>query len=150
MDTQVTPSVQKILVVTDHFSHHIQAYKVPDKRAITIAKCLYDEYFHHYGFPRRLMSDQGKEFCNDILKEMCYYLNIKKIANNTLSPSIQWRCGKSTSGVAPNDRETGQQKAQEVARPSRYNHSRLQFDEVTSHRLFALLFNDGTQAPPAC
>ena len=31
MDTQVTPSVQKILVVTDHFSHHIQAYKVADK-----------------------------------------------------------------------------------------------------------------------
>ena len=25
------------------------------------------------------MSDQGKEFCNNILKEMCYYLNIKKI-----------------------------------------------------------------------
>ena len=52
MDPQITPSVQKILVVTDHFSHHIQAYKVPDKRAITIAKCLYDEYFRHYGFPR--------------------------------------------------------------------------------------------------
>ena len=31
MDPQVTPSVQKILVVTDHFSRHIQAYKVPDK-----------------------------------------------------------------------------------------------------------------------
>ena len=79
MDTQVTPSVQKILVITDHFSRHVQAYKVADKRAIMIAKCLYDEYFRHYGFPRRLMSDQGKEFCNDILKEMCYYLNIKKI-----------------------------------------------------------------------
>ena len=52
MDPQITPSVQKILVVTDHFSRHVQAYKVPDKRAITIAKCLYDEYFCHYGFPR--------------------------------------------------------------------------------------------------
>ena len=31
MDPQVMPSVQKILVVTDHFSHHVQAYKVPDK-----------------------------------------------------------------------------------------------------------------------
>ena len=31
MDTQVTPSVQKILVVTDHFSRHVQAYKVADK-----------------------------------------------------------------------------------------------------------------------
>ena len=86
MDTQVTPSVQKILVITDHFSCHVQAYKVADKRAITIAKCLYDEYFCHYGFPRRLMSDQGKEFCNDILKEMCYYLNIKKIRTTPYHP----------------------------------------------------------------
>ena len=31
MDPQVTPSVQKILVITDHFSCHVQAYKVPDK-----------------------------------------------------------------------------------------------------------------------
>ena len=86
MDPQVTPSVQKILVVTDHFSHHVQAYKVPDKRAIMVAKCLYDEYFRHYGFPRRLMSDQGREFCNDILKEMCYYLNIKKIRTTPYHP----------------------------------------------------------------
>ena len=78
MNTKVHPTVAKILVITDHFSHHVQAYKVKDKRAVTIAKCLYDNYFRHYRFPRRLMSDQGKEFCNNILKEMCYYLNIKK------------------------------------------------------------------------
>ena len=86
MDPQLKPSVQKILVVTDHFSRHVQAYKVSDKRAITIAKCLYDNYFRHYGFPRRLLSDQGKEFCNDILKEMCYYLNIKKIRTTAYHP----------------------------------------------------------------
>ena len=32
------------------------------------------------------MSDQGKEFCNDILKEMCYYLNIKKIRTTPYHP----------------------------------------------------------------
>ena len=86
MDPQLKPSVQKILVVTDHFYRHVQAYKVSDKRAITIAKCLYDNYFRHYGFPRQLLSDQGREFCNDILKEMCYYLNIKKIRTTAYHP----------------------------------------------------------------
>ena len=52
MNTKVCPNVVKILVITDHFSHHMQAYKVKDKRAVTIAKCLYDNYFRHYGFPR--------------------------------------------------------------------------------------------------
>ena len=33
-----------------------------------------------------MMSDQGREFCNDILKEMCYYLNIKKIRTTPYHP----------------------------------------------------------------
>ena len=86
MDLQTQPAVQKVLVITDHFSRHVQAYKVPDKRAITITKCLYDQYFRHNGFPRCLMSDQGKEFCNNILKEMCYYLNIKKVRTTPYHP----------------------------------------------------------------
>ena len=82
MNTKVHPTLAKILVITDHFSYHMQAYKVEDKRA----KCLYNNYFRHYGFPRQLMSDQGKEFCNNILKEMCYYLNIKKIRTMLYHP----------------------------------------------------------------
>ena len=84
--TKKKPVVQKILVVTDHFSRFIQAYKVKDKRAITITKCLYDNYFRHYGFPRRLLSDQGTEFCNAVLNEMCIYLNIKKLCTSPYHP----------------------------------------------------------------
>ena len=78
--------VQKILVVTDNFSWFVQAYKVKDKRAITIAKCLYDNYFRHYGFPQRLLSHQGTELCNAILNEMCIYLNIKKLRTSPYHP----------------------------------------------------------------
>ena len=79
IETKKKPVVQKILVVTDHFSRFVQAYKVKDKRAITIAKCLYDKYFRHYGFPQHLLSGQGTEFCNAVLNEMCIYLNIPNI-----------------------------------------------------------------------
>ena len=105
MNTKICPMVVKILVITDHFSHHVQAYKVDDKRAVTIAKCLYGNYFRHYGFPRQLMYDQGKEFCNNILKEMCYYLNIKNICTMPYHPqsnrsiehvhyTLHWMIGK--------------------------------------------------------
>ena len=86
VETKKKPVVQKILVVTDHFSRFVQAYKVKDKRAITIAKCLYDNYFRHYGFPRHLLSDQGTEFCNAILNKMCIYLNIKKLRTSPYHP----------------------------------------------------------------
>ena len=52
MNTKICPAVAKILVITDHFSCHVQAYKVDNKRAVTITKCLYDNYFTHYRFPR--------------------------------------------------------------------------------------------------
>ena len=40
MNTKVHPTVAKILIIMDYFSCHMQAYKVKDKRAVTIAKCL--------------------------------------------------------------------------------------------------------------
>ena len=86
IETKKKLVVQKILVVTDHFSRFVQAYKVKDKRAITITKCLYDNYFRHYGFPRRLLSDQGTEFCNAVLNKMCIYLNIKKLSTSPYHP----------------------------------------------------------------
>ena len=86
VETKKKPVVQKILVVTNHFSQFVQAYKVKDKRAITITKCLYDNYFRHYGFPQHLLSDQGTEFCNAILNEMCIYLNIKKLCTSPYHP----------------------------------------------------------------
>ena len=51
MNTKICPSVAKILIMMYHFSCHVQAYKVEDKRAVTIAKWLYDNYFRHYRFP---------------------------------------------------------------------------------------------------
>ena len=86
IETRKKPVVQKILVVTDHFSQFVQAYKVKDKRAITITKCLYDNHFRHYGFPRCLLSNKGTEFCNTILNEMCIYLNIKKLHTSPYHP----------------------------------------------------------------
>ena len=86
VETKKKPVVQKILVVTEHFSQFVQAYKVKDKRAITITKCLYDNYFRHYSFPRSLLSDQRTNFCNAILNKMCIYLNIKKLRTSLYHP----------------------------------------------------------------
>ena len=78
--------VQKLLVVVDHFSRYIQAYKIADKTALATAKCLYDNFFRHFGFPQCLMSDQGKEFCNSIIESLCIYLGIKKIRTTAYHP----------------------------------------------------------------
>ena len=150
MNTKVHPTVAKIPVITDHFSHHMQAYKVNDKRAVTIAKCLYDNYFRHYGFPRRLMSDQGKEFCNNILKEMCYYLNIKKIHTMPYHPqsnrsikrvhyTLCWMIGKL-------DNKRCKSWVDHLAT----NHPCLQHDTFANNLLLTILSDDGMQTSSAC
>ena len=51
-----------ILVVTDHFTHYAQAYVTNSQTAVTAAKTLFDEYFTHYGWPTKLITDQGPAF----------------------------------------------------------------------------------------
>ena len=71
-----------------------RAYKIADKTALSTAKCLYDNYFRHFGFPQCLMSDQGKEFCNSIIESLCIYLGIKKIRTTAYHPqsngAVEW------------------------------------------------------------
>ena len=83
---RATPNVQKVLVVVDHFPCYVQAYKIENKTALATAKCLYDTFFRHFGFPQSLMSDRGKEFCNKIIKSLCSYLSIKRIRTTPYHP----------------------------------------------------------------
>ena len=47
------------LIVTDHFTRYAQAYVTPNQKAATVAKTLWDRFFVHYGFPEKILSDQG-------------------------------------------------------------------------------------------
>ena len=51
-----------ILIITDHFTQYAQAYITPSQRAPVVAKTLWDNFFVHYGFPERILSDQGHNF----------------------------------------------------------------------------------------
>ena len=86
VSTKRASVVQKVLVVVDHFSRYVQVYQIEDKSALSTAKCLYGNYFRHFGFPQCIMSDQGTEFCNGIIESLCVYLGIKKIQMTPYHP----------------------------------------------------------------
>ena len=50
-----------------------------NQMARTTARVLYNEYFSIFGFPQRLMSDQGTGFTSKVIKAMCSLLGIEKI-----------------------------------------------------------------------
>lgn len=74
-----------ILTLQDELTRFVQAYPIPDKEAITVAKQLL-VFCQHYGVPRRFHSDQGSEFMNNVLKQLIKFLGSKQTFNTAYHP----------------------------------------------------------------
>ena len=84
--TDKKPVVRNVLVVVDHFTQYVQAFVTKNHTARTTAWVLYNNYFSVFGFPQRLMSDQGTEFCGKVIAAMCSLLSIEKIRTTRYHP----------------------------------------------------------------
>ena len=81
-----------ILVVTDHFTHYAQAYVTNSQTVVTAAKTLFDEYFTHYGWPTKLITDQGPAFAGRLFQELKKKAGIKKIRTTPYRPQGNAQC----------------------------------------------------------
>ncbi len=70
---------QYLLVAIDHFSCYSILVSLKGKTATTVATALIDKVFCPFNTPKTLLSDNGTEFNNSILSEMCKQFDIKKI-----------------------------------------------------------------------
>ncbi len=77
---------RNVLVLTDHFTKFAVAVPTRDQRAKTIAKALWDNLIIPYGFPCRLLSDQGRDFESKIVKELCALIGASKIRTTPYHP----------------------------------------------------------------
>lgn len=71
-------NTKDILVLTDHFTKYAMAFPTANQQARTVAKCLWENFIVHYGFPERLHTDQGPDFESHLIKELCAIAGIKK------------------------------------------------------------------------
>ena len=56
-----------ILIVTDHFTNYAQAYVTPKQTAVMVAQTLWENFLVHYGWPEKILTDQGKSFENNLI-----------------------------------------------------------------------------------
>ena len=73
-----------LLTAEDSFSRYCPGYPIPNKKAHTEAKVLMDQHFNIYGLPDQLHSDNGKEFVNNLLRELFSEFKIQHTTNTTI------------------------------------------------------------------
>ena len=63
--------IEDVLVATDHFTKYAQAYPCRNQKATTTARVLWEQFIRHYGFPQKIISDQGRNFESQLIKDLC-------------------------------------------------------------------------------
>ena len=81
-----------ILVITDHFTKYAQAYITPKQTAIVVARTLWENFLVHYGWPEKILTDQGKSFENNLFQELCSLAQMKKLCTSPYHPEINGQC----------------------------------------------------------
>ena len=90
-------NIENVLVITDHFTRYALAYPSKTQRAQATARILWDNFICHYGFPEKFISDQGRNFESDLIKELCKIAGVKKIHTTPYHPQGNGQCERFNS-----------------------------------------------------
>ncbi|ROT71745.1 integrase core domain containing protein [Penaeus vannamei] len=75
----LTPSARGnkyVLVLIDHLTRFVELFPLATKDAQTVADVFLAEFVTRYGPPRTLLSDNGLEFRNRLLSDICHHLQL--------------------------------------------------------------------------
>ncbi|CAF1039823.1 unnamed protein product [Brachionus calyciflorus] len=75
-----------IVIFTDYLSKWAEALATDRIDAKTIAKILLNLVITRHSVPGKLLSDQGRQFLAALVKEVCEYMNIKKLSTTPYHP----------------------------------------------------------------
>ena len=83
---QIEPSkhnIENVLIVTDHFTRYAQAYPSKTWTALATAKVLWNNFIVHYGFPTKIISDQGRNFESKLIANLFQVAGVQKLGSYT-------------------------------------------------------------------
>ena len=90
-------NIENVLVITDHFTRYALVYPSKTQTAQATARILWDNFICHYGFPEKFISDQGRNFESDLIKELCKIAGVKKVHTTPYHPQGNGQCERFNS-----------------------------------------------------
>ena len=81
-----------VLIVTDHFTKYAQVYVTQKQMAVIVAKTLWENFLVHYGWPEKILTDQGKSFENNLIQELCELAQLKKLCTRPYHSETNGQC----------------------------------------------------------
>ena len=90
-------NIENVLVITDHYTRYALAYLSRTQTAQATARILWDNFICHYGFPEKFISDQGRNFESDLIKELCKIAGVQKLHTTPYHPQGNGQCERFNS-----------------------------------------------------
>jgi Integrase core domain len=75
-----------ILCLTDAFTEYVELVTIPNKEAFTVATAILNWGICRFGLPLEVVTDQGKEFTNQMAQQLLKSLNIKHTTTSSYHP----------------------------------------------------------------
>ena len=85
-------NIENVLVITDHFTRYAQAFPSKTQTALTTAKLLWNNFILHYGFPEKIISDQGRNYESELIGHLCQLAGVQKLRTSSYHPQINGQC----------------------------------------------------------
>ena len=76
-----------VMVMTDAWSKIVELAALPNKQADTVAKCFFERWICRYSVPLVVVSDNGKEFANELFTELSGLLGFQQNKTSPYHPA---------------------------------------------------------------
>ena len=86
-----------IPIVTDHFTKYVQAYVTLKQMAAVVPSTFWENFLVHYGWPGKILNDQGKSLENNLIRELCELAQVKKLHTSPYHPETNGHLGMERS-----------------------------------------------------
>lgn len=75
-----------LLTFTDYVTRYCEAIPIRNQTAETVAQEFVHKIITRYGVPKRLLTDQGRNFVSSLFKGVCTLLGIQKLRTTPYHP----------------------------------------------------------------